>query len=124
MNEVGEIKASGKYTDFDIEKLTKTLDIIAFQGSIAFNEISNGFTKVNCDTKYTNLDFSFNPESKYNLNLETMYGSLNYPETNFEKKYESITNQTTKIKGVYNNAQFEEDALVTINTFQGRVNLK
>ena len=64
MNEVGEIKASGKYTDFDIEKLTKTLDIIAFQGSIAFNEISNGFTKVNCDTKYTNLDFSSNPDSK------------------------------------------------------------
>lgn len=124
INEVGEIKASGKYTDFDIEKLSKTIDITAFQGSIAINEISNGFTKVNCDTKYTNLDFSFNPDSKYNLNLETMYGSLNYPETNFEKKYESITNQTTKIKGVYNNAQFEEDALVTINTFQGRVNLK
>lgn len=124
MNEVGEIKASGKYTDFDIEKLTKTLDITAFQGSIAINEISNGFTKVNCDTKYTNLDFNFNPQTKYCLELEAMYGSLNYPEANFEKKSESIINQTTKLKGTYNNAQVNDDALVTINTFQGRVTLK
>lgn len=74
--------------------------------------------------KYTNLDFNFNPESKYNLELEAMYGSLNYPEANFEKKSESIINQTTKVKGAFNNAQVSNDALVTINTFQGRVYLK
>jgi hypothetical protein len=113
-----------KYTDFKIEKLTENLSLTAFQGSVSVNEISNSFTKVDCDAKYTNLDFNFNPESKYNLELEAMYGSLNYPEANFEKKSESIINQTTKVKGAYNNAQVSNDALVTINTFQGRVNLK
>lgn len=121
---VGMIKGSGKYSTFKIGELEDKLDLNTFKGEISVNTVKSSFTKIACESKYTNVDLGFVANSKYNLELETMYGSLNYPEANFEKKYESIINQTTTVKGIYNNAVANTDALVSINAFQGRINLK
>ena len=113
-----------QYTPIDIEKLTGAIDITSFKGSLDIDEVGGDFTEVKLDSKYTSIDLNFNNTAKYNLDAETVYGSLDVPQNAFNTVFENQVNQTKKVKGNFNKNATKEAVLVSINTFQSRVSLR
>ena len=118
------VKGEAKYSNFNINQLNETLNLKTFQGDIKIGNISAEFKDVNIDSKYTPIDLNFSSEAKYNLNAQTTYTSLSYPEQKIEFTHQNKELNKNDIKGVFNAKSNRSTSLVSLVCFQGKVSLK
>lgn len=109
INQVGVLTiADSKYTEFGIGTLEKSLSIKSHDDQINVRTVGSGFEGFTFDGKYTEVDLPIPSSVKYEIDAQTKYGSLDFPESEldkgiFKEKSEEITLQG-KLKGAGSNA--------------------
>ncbi|MCB0481826.1 MAG: hypothetical protein KDC83_10365 [Flavobacteriales bacterium] len=124
IHSVKSIFGKTKYTSIDIEQLGSNLSIESFQGSIDVGQVQRNFELLKIDSKYTPIDVGFDPTSKYRLEANTNYTTLQYPKKDFTVEYSRNENQQLTLRGTYNEPSSRKPGLVQINGFEGRVELR
>lgn len=124
-NVINQIKGKGNYSPIKIEKVNSAIDLVTFQGSLNIASIEPGFTKVNLNTRYTNVDLRFNPTTSYNLEAKTSFTSINMP-TSIQNLNVNPNNSSSRnhLKGEVNKGSQGSNSLVYIESFQGKLNLQ
>lgn len=115
------VKGSAKYSNFNIQLLTSQLDLELFQGSMNIDQIDAGFENLSFNSKYTPIDLNFDEQSNYQLDIQTTYTSVNYPEQKMKLEYENKELNHFDLKGVYGNGA---SSTVKLVSFQGKINIK
>jgi hypothetical protein len=121
---VGTLKGDSKYTSFDIGVLSTELDLKTFQGSVDIDEVLAKFQKLDINSKYTPIFLTFSADSKFKINAETTYTDFDYPDNLMQVEEEIKENQKMTFKGVFNANNNKEPSMVSVVSFQGKLNLK
>jgi len=79
IREVNQLYGESTFTDHNIDLLTSKLDIIGKYGEININELPAGFESLKVRTNYTDLNFAFNNDAGYHLDLTQKKVILSYP---------------------------------------------
>lgn len=69
----------GKYTDFDIDKLGKKLDLDVKYGGFKVHSIHEDFKSVQVNAKYASINLGISPVASYQLDAEIEFANLDYP---------------------------------------------
>ncbi|MFT5667955.1 MAG: hypothetical protein ACI9DK_002155 [Vicingaceae bacterium] len=124
VREVGNLSGNLKYSQLKIETLKNEYDISAFRGYLEIQLIKADFSSIKVNAKYTNVDFSFSPESKYDLDATTTYTDFKVPEEIIDKSQQNGLNaQEKRVVGTFNKLSKRQASTVSVETFQGYLKL-
>ena len=124
IGELNNITGDDKYGVFEIGALGSSLELNLFQGRINIGNVLEKFNKLTIDSKYTTIDLNFNDKAKYTIDAQTTYASFNYPTQNMQIEYQKKEFNKFDIKGTFNPKSNRDASLVSLNSFQGKVNIK
>jgi hypothetical protein len=120
---VGIVKnfvCTGAYSNFEINKLYSMLETDIKYSDLQVTEVDKEFELIKIVLRYGKVNMVIPQVPGYELNAESAYGSVNYPDT---KKINKIIDQTeSKIWGIIG-TQTNPKAKVIIDSKYGTVNL-
>jgi hypothetical protein len=67
--EVNDFSANGYFTDLQIDRLSKELRCTLKYGNITVNNIEAGFSFININSEYTDVDLLFDRGAAYNIDI-------------------------------------------------------
>ena len=124
VTEVGNLSGNIKYSPLKIETLKNEIDIKTFRGELEVELIQADFSSVRINAKYTNVDLSFSPEAKYELDATTTYTEFKVPEEIMEKSHQNgVNGHANHFVGTFNKASQRQASTVNVESFQGFLKL-
>ena len=118
----GIIEGCANYTPVKAEELTDQIVLKTFQGSVDIEAVNAGFSKVNLDTRYTNVNVGINSSANYSVEAKTAYTKVELPTNMQNVKLEtSNSNNHNHVLGEVNTGSDDSKSSVYINSFQGKV---
>lgn len=124
VKEVGSLNGNLKYSNLDISLLNKKVDVTAFRGELAIELIQADFLSVEVNSKYTHVELSFSPQSKYDLNATTTYTDFNFPDGISDLKNQNQAGaQINHFVGIFNKGNTKKSSPVNVETFHGVLKL-
>ncbi|MBL4708974.1 MAG: DUF4097 family beta strand repeat protein [Flavobacteriales bacterium] len=123
-DEIAKVEGSLKYSPIKIGVLLELADINAFRGKIEIDQVNADFKQLNFETKYTDIDLSFNPEAKYELDAQTTYTDFKVPGEMMDISLQNgVNNNSNHFVGTFNKASSKSTSKVFVNSFQGVIRL-
>lgn len=123
-DEAAMVKGNLKYTPIKIGVLTNFADINAFRGAIEIKQVNADFKQLNFETKYTDIDLSFNPEAKYELDAQTIYSDFKASERmKMVNEQDEVNHNSNHFIGTFNETSSKTASKVFVNSFQGVIRL-
>lgn len=125
LNTISGLEGAFKYSPLSIKEITNNIELTTFKGDVSISEVGEAFSAVEIEGKYSNINIQFHPKSSYNLNASSNYSSINVPNVVSEFIVQNgsnsslnhfIGNESTRANGVA--------STVTVNLFQGNLNIK
>ena len=124
IKEVGSLNGNLKYSNLDISLLSNKVDVTTFRGELAIDLIQADFLSIQVNSKYTNVDLRFSPESKYDLNATTTYTEFNLPDGISDLKNENQAGAPVNhFVGTFNKRSAKKASPVNVEAFQGILKL-
>jgi hypothetical protein len=80
-----EIKADSKFTDWKIDKITKSLNFINEYGDIKVRNIPRNFDKISIQNRYGNIRIGIAADAAYLIKSESYYCDVLFPKTETDK---------------------------------------
>lgn len=101
--QIDKIEGSAHYSEFNIDKLSKQLDLeLRYMDGVNIREVAAGFQSIEIEASYSNLKLDFAQNAKYNFTADMAYSNLKMPQgTKYNKEEKSHTH--TYYEGIYNN---------------------
>ncbi len=122
VKKIGIIEGCANYTPVKAEELTDQIVLKTFQGSVDIEAVNAGFSKVNLDTRYTNVNVGINSSANYSVEAKTAYTKVELPTNMQNVKLEtSNSNNHNHVLGEVNTGSDDSKSSVYINSFQGKV---
>ena len=122
--EVVSLEMEAKFSHMDIGKLEKFAIVKGYELNLYVGHVSNTFSMVDLNAKFSNASFSFEGSPGYSLKANLSYGNLEFPNENLEdlkvdKKGNSV-NVSGKTKGytgtsVISLSGYETDVSINYN---------
>ena len=122
--EVGSLRAANsKYGVFKMEKLTNAIEFDSYEDNISVETPTSTLKTLMIKGKYTNLSCPLSSSTKFMIDMEGRYGSIDLDEddldyTTYVKKGDSL-----KLVGKRNNAT-DADAKIAFNCYECKIRLK
>ncbi|MEM6378414.1 MAG: hypothetical protein AAF705_09380, partial [Bacteroidota bacterium] len=122
--EVGSLRAANsKYGVFKMEKLTNTIEFDSYEDNITVESPTSSLEAIRIKGKYTNLNCPLSSSTKFMLNMEGRYGSIDLDEDDLDYTTYIKKGDTLKLAGKRNNAT-EADAKIEFNCYECKIRLK
>ncbi len=77
---------NGKYSNFKTEKLEGGIKANTYEGFIKVGSVGEGFSGIDFESKYTNLEVGIPSSVKYRLDGDMQYTDIDYPEDRFDTR--------------------------------------
>jgi len=75
---VENITGSSAYSDFNLASLSKLMEMLVnYNGSFNVKKISDGFSKINLESNFTNCNLQFNESACFGFDVKLEYADLN-----------------------------------------------
>lgn len=113
----------GKYSSFKIDKLNGGIKASTYEGSIKVGMVGEGFSGIDFESKYTNLEVVFPSSVKYRLEGELQYVDFDYPEDRFDKRIYIEKNEKITVSGRISGAT-DSSPLIRLKSYEGNIDLK
>ena len=82
--EIGDLRSlkcrDSKYSEFDIEAISESIEIESYDDLISATEVRPSFNLLDINCKYTTVRLPLDKLAGYELDANTKYGSLRYPD--------------------------------------------
>lgn len=115
------INAVARYSDFDIQSLSKRGKFNLEYGGLNIESLSNEFSKLEVDSKYTGVEININDGASYELDVVTNYAGIHYP-SNANVQYEAEQGNTHEVRGTIGTKS--GNGLVHIRSSYGSVKVR
>jgi len=123
IDEVDYIELEANMSDIKIGVLSEAISAEVEYGSLEIGLIDKGFKSVEMDNSYGSVNLNFSKDVSYNLQAQSVYGSVNYPENNAEIKVHKHDNGNLVISAIVG-SDSNPKSKVIIETEYGAFNLK
>lgn len=118
---VENINAIARYSDFDINKLTERGRFNLEYGELLIESVANRFSKIEIDSKYTDIEIEVDQDSGYELDVVTNYAGIRYP-SKANVQHESDQGTTHEVKAMVGGQS--NNGLIHIRSNYGSVKVR
>jgi len=123
ITEAGAIFGMGKYAEFEIRKLTKSMKFNNYEGFINVFSAGNNPLDLNFKSKYTDYNIVLNSKLSYNFDVKCKYGDFDFPKEKFEKTIHVSDDDELKLQGVFNKTSDAAKSKVSFDCYEADVNI-
>ncbi len=116
------IVQNGKYSNFKTDKLEGSIKANTYEGFIKVGMVGEGFSGIDFESKYTNLEVGIPSSVKYRLDGDMQYTDIDYPEDRFDTRTYIEKNSKITISGKIKGAT-ESSPLIKLKAYEGNINL-
>ena len=99
IKKLGDFNCTSKYGNFEIGSFSGQLDFHSYDDDIIIRTVENSFKGMTVTGKYSKVILPIGGKVKYALEANLTYGSVDYPESNFENIYYKEKSSKIEIKG-------------------------
>lgn len=78
MGRVRSLIVDGNYNELDIERLEIELDVESAYGGLAVKRIAAGFSRIDIDVRYIDVELDIDRGAGYDMELSTRFGDLSF----------------------------------------------
>jgi len=117
------VDSKSKFSDLNITRIAKTLNLDIQYGNCDVHEMPADFTNINILNKYGNVSIGISKEASYNLDADLKFCHLDFPEENANLTRKVVTNTSNSYKATVGKAT-NPSARVTIQSEYGNVSLE
>ncbi|NQV02482.1 MAG: hypothetical protein HQ542_07540 [Bacteroidia bacterium] len=122
---VGMLSGSSKYGIFKIYHLDGSLDMAnSYEDDFTIGRVGGKFTGVYLKSKYTNLDFTFEPGTLYKIDANFKYTDLDFEESAFKEIRYHKDGSDFQYEGIVKGADEKTCPVLKLNMYEGNVTLK
>ena len=114
---------NGKYSNFKTEKLEGGIKANTYEGFIKVGTVGEGFSGIDFESKYTNLEVGIPSSVKYRLDGDMQYTDIDYPEDRFDTRTYIEKNSKITINGKIKGAT-DNSPLIKIKAYEGNIELE
>lgn len=114
-----ELTVESKFTNWKVDLLKSKFAIETQYGDVDVNEVSKSFESIKVDNGYGNIKIGISPEASYQLQSESYYCNVSFPNANIIKQIEDNNHKTIKATIGKTNPS----AMVSIESRYGKVKL-
>ena len=72
---------TGEFTNVEIEKITKPVDIEMMYGNLEISEVPDNFESIKIKDKFGTIEIGINEAASYKLSADLKLCELEYPES-------------------------------------------
>ncbi|MFH1159647.1 MAG: DUF4097 family beta strand repeat-containing protein [bacterium] len=120
LGQVSVMTVKTKFSNFNVEVLEEKLNLDCQYGNIEVDHVSAGFKSITVGNKFGSVELDLPPDAAYNLDAESKFGGIKFPESNAKFTYREISDQKQVFRGTVGN---NPAATVTIRTEFGNITL-
>ena len=118
-----KIDASGNFSHFTVSELKSKANMRLSYGSLDLEKVFPGFSNIYIESRSTDVNLYFNPESRFNFQITESKTDLNLGRELKEESKEVIDSKENKVRHTgYFNKKMKEDQLI-INALGGETNV-
>jgi len=122
IDEINNLVLDAGYTNINIGSLYKKLKFDGAYGSMAVENIPEGFESIETNSRYLGLRLGIAGGASYELDARTSYGDLKFNEDYFHRHRRIVENTSTEIAGIVGRNS-SPDAKVYVRSSYGSVKL-
>ncbi|MDZ7743797.1 MAG: hypothetical protein U5Q03_19190 [Bacteroidota bacterium] len=120
---IAVLEGNSKYTSFTIGNIEDRFKLISYDDNINVNQLKSGFSLIDIETKYTNLELNIEESADYKLSVDSRYTSIvldqkDYKQVILEKKSEKLLADYIK-----NGGAATKKSLIKIKSYDGKVEI-
>lgn len=112
-----------KYTEYNIGMLEKSLHIKSYDDALDIRSVSSGFESFTFEGKYTEIDLPIPASVKYQIDANTKYGKIDFPENELDMGIYKEKNSEVTLQGKLKGAGSDAPKIV-INAYDCAIKLK
>ena len=124
MKNSSTVESRSKFSDLDIDRIEQSLNLDIQYGSCSVRNMGPDFTTISITNKYADVDVKLAPASSYNLDADLKYCELDFPESNSNLNFRSVTPTSSAYRGVIGEKDAKPKSSVTVKSEYGNVSLK
>lgn len=117
------VDSKSKFSDLNITRIAKTLNLDLQYGNCDVNEMPADFTSISILNKYGNVSIGISKEASYSLDANLRFCSLDFPEEKANITQKIVTNTSKSYKGTIGKVA-NPAARVTVQSEYGNVSLE
>lgn len=117
------MESKSKFTDLDIGRIEKSLNLDIQYGDFEVREIPVDFSVITIRNKYAEVNLGISKQAAYSLEADLRFCELSYPSENAKFSYRSTTPTSSNYKGIIGGER-EQMGKVTVHSEFGDVDLK
>jgi len=118
------LKSKSKFSDLDIDRLEKILNLDIQYGSCKIHEMPSDFTSIVINNKFGNVSIGLDEKANYQLDAELKFCDLDYSSETSKFSYRSVSPAEKVLKGVIGEGSENPIAKVQVRSEYGNVSLK
>jgi hypothetical protein len=84
IGETGEISMNARFCKLDVGQLRSSLELESYETQVKVDEVSNGFSLLQLDARFTDAEFILANDQQYKLQADISFGSIEIPEADIE----------------------------------------
>ncbi|MCK9423700.1 MAG: DUF4097 family beta strand repeat-containing protein [Bacteroidales bacterium] len=123
MENSSAVDSKSKFSDLEIQRIEKSLNLDIQYGSCEVHEMPPDFTLVNIRNKYGNVSIGLGEQAKYNLEADLKFCDLDYPTDKAKFSFRSTSPTEKSFKGIIGGTD-NPTGKVTVHSEFGNVSLK
>jgi len=118
------VKSKSKFSDLDIGRLEKNLNLDIQYGSCKIHEMPTDFTSVIVNNKFGNVSIGLDGKANYQLDAELKFCDLDYSSEAAKFSYRAISPTEKVLRGVIGEGNENPSAKVQVRSEYGNISLK
>jgi len=124
MESSSTVKSKSKFSDLDIGRLEKTLNLDIQYGSCKIHEMPSDFASIIVNNKFGAVTIGLDEKANYQLDAELKFCDLDYSSGTSKFSYRSVSPTEKVLKGVIGVGNENPAAKVQVRSEYGNVALK
>lgn len=123
MENSSAVDSKSKFSDLEIQRIEKSLNLDIQYGSCEVHEMPPDFTQVNIHNKYGNVSIGLGEQAKYSLEADMKFCDLDYPSEKAKFSFRSTSPTENSFRGTIGGVE-NPTGKVTVHSEFGNVSLK
>ncbi|MBN1199188.1 MAG: hypothetical protein JXA23_07535 [Bacteroidales bacterium] len=122
---VGSLEATSKYSIFTIQSLDGSVSFpSSYEDKLVIDKMESQFSGISVNSKYTDLDITFESGSIFQIDADLKYTDLDFPETSFREIRYHKDGSDFSYQGITKGAGQATAPIVKLIMYEGNVKLK
>jgi hypothetical protein len=121
---IGSLEGTAYFTDYNVNKISKELNVNTSYGSVNTDLIEKSFESINITSSYSDISLSFEPGSSYNLDIRHINAFLVLPDKNIKTEEKALNEERKEYMTYGTVGKSPGTVKVKIDATRGNIYLK